>query len=1215
MSEEFALLFRIQTEGIDALDKMGASTKAVSLETKYSSAELQQFSTMLSIVTRSGDTYRKALEDIAKSAKTAGAATAGIARDLLELDKAQQRSAAEAEKAAARKEAADEKYWQAFQKRADAEARAFVARRKREQEEAAAAAASSPLDGFGKGAALGAFGLGAVGGVGMQLGRQAIEELKNALLSLTVGYTSAAHETVNFAERLDISAGQARKLQNEASIAGVSVERLASSARIVATALEDGEGSGKKAAAAFARMGIDTHDAFGQIREAGPITLELIDKLSMITSETERTREGNAALGRGYKEIVPLVEQLRELSGVSRELGVNLQTNVVEEAAKADEKFRELALSFDLVRNTLAQKLLPIVIPIVESVTRLVSGQPEGAVESAASWGLGFAKAAVSRPFKMIESGYDLARGAAALPGLLSGEAGKDNASPGDLYNASKNAIAGGPGMQLDAAMKATNRRKNAALESSLEENDLPGRARKAKTEYEKSLTTLRGAGENATDADREAVTSAKLRSDALEAQLKETKEAGKTAKEQLAELKRITREGESLSGRGESGQQRIVASMATMLKSPEFLALPPVMQASGRASIVASAAEGLAREDKKKEDDTAKKLQEHQDKAIALSETFANRENRDLVGTKGEAYSGPAGGVIQMLDGLTGISRSGLKGDALSALPSIPRQATSQDLLKETTDDEKRQTKLLEVNSRPGQELATRKAISDLRVKTSQDVLALELNIIASTLSGAKAQQEVENATLKQAQAVKDIHEEDALRQAETNKQNAAEARSLATSLTEASFSGSKGVRGFFAGQGRSLAGQVAGNVAGPLIDTGLNAVKSNIPTDGPIGKAASTVFAGTIFDPSKKGTGIDANTAIIKTQIETTKAQIDAQNANTEALGGKPTAGSPSSGTPIGVFGTGGTAAAGILGATGLPPALTSAIGRVISGSGTAASSLSSLFASAPSGTMDTSAAAQYGSIASGGTTSGTPVDIGSLGSQASVSSTTSASTFTKDAAAVGMIAGGAIAAVKGFSQGGARGALEGTAGVLGGAAGIADLIPGGQVVGAVLGIASMVTGMVGGLLGDPRALRAKAITNELGQNQYQAPVAWNVTEGPGGTYSDIDARGNLRSSTMSAVPTVAEPYETTAVIGGQRNYYAVPGQVTAPYSGGATGTGVTPTAGAPAPAPSMTVYAMDSQSFNDFAQKNHMAIGEAMATHLQNHEGRASAAIRNV
>jgi hypothetical protein len=96
------------------------------------------------------------------------------------------------------------------------------------------------------------------------------------------------------------------------------------------------------------------------------------------------------------------------------------------------------------------------------------------------------------------------------------------------------------------------------------------------------------------------------------------------------------------------------------------------------------------------------------------------------------------------------------------------------------------------------------------------------------------------------------------------------------------------------------------------------------------------------------------------------------------------------------------------------------------------------------------------------------------------------------------------------------------------------------------------------------------------------------------------------------MRAVPTVAEPYITSRRIDGNLHYYDVPGQTTAPYSGGASGSGRAPISNAPQ---TINVYAFDSESLHDYLQRNSRAVGEALATHLQNHEGRASNAIRFV
>jgi hypothetical protein len=172
------------------------------------------------------------------------------------------------------------------------------------------------------------------------------------------------------------------------------------------------------------------------------------------------------------------------------------------------------------------------------------------------------------------------------------------------------------------------------------------------------------------------------------------------------------------------------------------------------------------------------------------------------------------------------------------------------------------------------------------------------------------------------------------------------------------------------------------------------------------------------------------------------------------------------------------------------------------------------------------------------------------------------------------------------------------------------MATMIPGPQQ--PFVAAAAMVTGMIGSMLTTGPQQRSEDIFNAMSSAQYLAPTALNVTQGGNGTYEDFDARGNLRTSTLSAVPTVAEPYVTSRVVNGVRTYYDVPGSQTSPYGGGATGTGQTPVSNAQV-VNNTYISAVDSQSFHDALQRNHNAVGEAVATHLQSHEGRLSNAIR--
>lgn len=212
--------------------------------------------------------------------------------------------------------------------------------------------------------------------------------------------------------------------------------------------------------------------------------------------------------------------------------------------------------------------------------------------------------------------------------------------------------------------------------------------------------------------------------------------------------------------------------------------------------------------------------------------------------------------------------------------------------------------------------------------------------------------------------------------------------------------------------------------------------------------------------------------------------------------------------------------------------------------------------------------------------------------------------------------MLAGAGMTIASGLSQGGAGGILKAASGGLG----AASLIPGPQQPFIAAGAAA--AGILAGMFSSGPEQRARQIFNTLAQNQYLAPTALNVTQGMDGTYTDFGARGNLRTSSMSAVPFVSQPYITSRVYNGQRTYYDAPGQVIVPYSGGPVGTGVTPVSNAPgagsagAP-PTIIIQALDSESLHEYLQKpkNAMAVGESVASHLQSHEGRLSNAIRFV
>jgi hypothetical protein len=238
--------------------------------------------------------------------------------------------------------------------------------------------------------------------------------------------------------------------------------------------------------------------------------------------------------------------------------------------------------------------------------------------------------------------------------------------------------------------------------------------------------------------------------------------------------------------------------------------------------------------------------------------------------------------------------------------------------------------------------------------------------------------------------------------------------------------------------------------------------------------------------------------------------------------------------------------------------------------------------------------------GAGAAGG--SGTGTGSGGTGSGTSGSG----SGFGLNAGTIGLVAAagaGAFAAISGFKKGGAGGALQGTGAILGTAA-LFDPEP---ISKGILAGAALVTGLLGGFLNNPQR-RANAINHELGQAQYNAPTALNVTQSSGMGFADFDAKGNLRTSNFSPYPQVTQGFtwtQTHGLFDGPPTFYNVPGGQKSQF-----GAAMAP----PVVNHYYTIHAIDTQSFAEAMNKNHMAVSNAVAKGLQNAHGSLTAEVQN-
>jgi hypothetical protein len=380
-----------------------------------------------------------------------------------------------------------------------------------------------------------------------------------------------------------------------------------------------------------------------------------------------------------------------------------------------------------------------------------------------------------------------------------------------------------------------------------------------------------------------------------------------------------------------------------------------------------------------------------------------------------------------------------------------------------------------------------------------------------------------------------------------------------------------------------------VAINAAAPALQQVGHTLGGLIPASSGLG----SLLHGTVLDPANKGVADAATTAKATTR---TADEVKGLRADLRAMPGAPAAAAgdtTASGITVG----------GSLDSLGLPNSTTG--GSILGG----------IFAvlNPSSGKSGTGLGGFMGGMGMMGTN---PFQAAFTGQSTDYNGGMHNMTGAQQAGAAVAMGGMLFSAGMAINADIQRGGAKGATGAISTATGTAAMLDPEPISKTILGTLSVVSGIVGTLLGDPKEQRLNKINEFINKNQYLAPTALNVTQGVDGTYLDFDARGNLRTSTMSAVPTVAEPYITSKVLNGQRQYYDVSGNVVTPYSGTATGTGQAPVANG---GPTLNFYgpiqAMDANTFQEFIRRprNSHAIGESLADHLERHDGRASNAIR--
>lgn len=195
-----------------------------------------------------------------------------------------------------------------------------------------------------------------------------------SFLAMAASAGRAADRLLDLQDITGMSAKKLQEFQHVATVAGVNTEAVSNAVENLTRRLKGLDSEGAKSSETLARLGIKTHDAAGNIRNAGEITEDALYRLASMQNATERNTIAAELFGNSWKDLAPIlgmgvhgIEQLRE---EAHKLGLVMTNEELLNANKLRASLDVLGRQFNGLKNKIGAELAPVIdstlIPLIQ---------------------------------------------------------------------------------------------------------------------------------------------------------------------------------------------------------------------------------------------------------------------------------------------------------------------------------------------------------------------------------------------------------------------------------------------------------------------------------------------------------------------------------------------------------------------------------------------------------------------------------------------------------------------------------------------------------------------------------------------------------------------------------------------------------------------------------------------------------------------------------
>jgi len=203
-----------------------------------------------------------------------------------------------------------------------------------------------------------------VAGAGFAVMAAAAAAASAVLIDATMSAAAYADDILKASTVTNIGTDALQAYKYAAEVLDVPFETMQSSLGKLTKSMSAAQAGTGAQADAFAKLGVQTTNADGSLRDANAVYWEAMDALGGLANETERTATAQELFGRSGAELAPLMEAgsagFEKLTTAAEDAGAIMSGDALNSLGAFDDKMKMLQSTTDATKNAIGLTLLPV---------------------------------------------------------------------------------------------------------------------------------------------------------------------------------------------------------------------------------------------------------------------------------------------------------------------------------------------------------------------------------------------------------------------------------------------------------------------------------------------------------------------------------------------------------------------------------------------------------------------------------------------------------------------------------------------------------------------------------------------------------------------------------------------------------------------------------------------------------------------------------------